>query len=60
MEISEQKGVANLLVGVFGAFRNPTAHAPKVVLAIPEQDGLDVLAIFSYVHRKLDSAQRSC
>ena len=55
-EISEQKGVANLLVGVFGAIRNPTAHAPKVVWAMPEQDALDVLAILSYVHRKLDAA----
>ena len=57
-EISEQKGVANLLVGVFGAIRNPTAHAPKVVWAMPEQDALDVLAILSYVHRKLDGASK--
>ena len=55
-EISEQKGIANLLVGVFGAIRNPTAHAPKVVWAMPEQDAIDVLGILSYVHRKLDNA----
>ena len=57
-EINEQKGIANLMVGVFGAIRNPTAHAPKVVWAMPEQDALDVLAILSYVHRKLDSASK--
>jgi uncharacterized protein (TIGR02391 family) len=57
-ELSEQKGIANLLVGVFGAIRNPTAHAPKVVWAMPEQDALDVLAILSYVHRKLDGASK--
>lgn len=57
-EVSEQKGIANLLVGIFGAIRNPTAHAPKVVWAMPEQDALDVLAILSYVHRKLDGASR--
>lgn len=53
-ELSEQRGIANLLIGVFGAIRNPTAHAPKVVWAMPEQDAIDVLGILSYVHRKLD------
>lgn len=57
-EVSEQKGIANLLVGVFGAIRNPTAHAPKVVWAMPEQDAIDVLGILSYVHRKLDGASK--
>lgn len=57
-ELSEQKGVANLLIGIFGAIRNPTAHAPKVVWAMPEQDAIDVLGILSYVHRKLDSATK--
>ena len=57
-ELSEQKGIANLLVGVFGAIRNPTAHAPKVVWAMPEQDALDVFAILSYVHRKFDGATK--
>lgn len=55
-ELSEQKGITNLLVGVFGAIRNPTAHAPRVVWAMPEQDAIDVFAILSYVHRKLDNA----
>jgi uncharacterized protein (TIGR02391 family) len=57
-ELSEQRGIANLLVGVFGAIRNPTAHAPKVVWPMPEQDAIDVLGILSYVHRKLDNASK--
>jgi uncharacterized protein (TIGR02391 family) len=55
-ELSEQKGIANLMIGVFGAIRNPTAHAPKVMWAMPEQDAIDVLGILSYIHRKLDNA----
>lgn len=53
-EISEQKGIGNILVGLFGAVRNPTAHAPKVTWPMTEQDALDVLSLVSYVHRKLD------
>ena len=55
-EVSEQKGIANLLVGLLGAVRNPTAHAPKVTWPMPEQDAMDILALISFVHRKLDVA----
>lgn len=55
-EVSEQKGIGNLLVGLFGAIRNPTAHAPKIVWVMPEQDALDMFALVSFVHRKLDAA----
>lgn len=53
-EISEQKGIANLLVGLFGAVRNPIAHAPKIPWPMPEQDAMDIFALVSFVHRKLD------
>jgi len=53
-EKSEQAGFANLLIGVFGAIRNPLAHAPKIVWPMPEQDALDILTVVSFVHRKLD------
>lgn len=53
---SEQKGLALLLKGVFGAFRNPTAHAPKLVWSLSEADALDVLSIISLLHRRLDLA----
>jgi uncharacterized protein (TIGR02391 family) len=54
-ERSEQKGFSNLLVGLFGAIRNPVAHAPKISWPMPEQDALDILTFISFVHRKLDS-----
>lgn len=33
-EQSEQKGFSNLLKGLFGTFRNTTAHAPKITWSI--------------------------
>jgi len=53
-EMSEQKGFGNILIGLFGAVRNPTAHAPKIVWTMTEQDALDILSLVSFVHRKLD------
>lgn len=55
-ERSEHRGFANLLRGLFGAFRNTTAHAPKILWPINEQDALDILTIASLLHRRLDSA----
>ncbi|MCP5421245.1 MAG: TIGR02391 family protein [Gammaproteobacteria bacterium] len=57
-EISEQKGLTNMLVGLFGAVRNPTAHAPKVRWEMTEQDALDILSLVSFVHRKLDVTRK--
>lgn len=58
-EQSEQKGFMNLLKGLFGTFRNTTAHAPKITWRIEEQDALDILSLVSLVHRRLDSATRA-
>ena len=58
-EQSEHKGFANLLRGMFGTFRNPTGHAPKIVWRVTEQDALDLLSLVSYLHRRLDSAVRT-
>ncbi len=55
-EKSEQKGFVNLLVGLFGTFRNTTAHAPKITWKIDELDALDILSMVSLVHRRLDRA----
>lgn len=55
-EQSEQKGLMNLIKGLFGTFRNVTAHAPKVKWKIEEQDALDLLTMVSYIHRRLDKA----
>lgn len=57
-EQGEQVGFANLLKGLYGTFRNPTAHEPKIEWYLSEEDALDVLSVLSYVHRKLDRAHR--
>jgi uncharacterized protein (TIGR02391 family) len=59
-ERSEQTGFMNLVIGLFGMYRNPTAHDPKVVRQaerpITELELLDLFTTLSMVHRKLDSA----
>lgn len=55
-EQSEHKGLTMLLKGMFGAFRNVTAHAPKITWPIEEQDALDLLTLASFLHRRLDCA----
>ena len=58
-EKSEQKGFAHLLVGLFGAVRNPLAHAPKTNWPMSEQDALDILTLVSLIHRKLDRTRKA-
>lgn len=53
-ERNEQRGLANIVKGVFSAFRNPEAHEPKVVWHVREDDALDLLSTLSLVHRRLD------
>ncbi len=53
---SEQTGLLNLFLGLFGAFRNVTAHGIKEDWPITEQDALDLLTLASLLHRRLDSA----
>jgi len=58
-EQSEHKGLMNLVKGLFGTFRNTTAHAPKIKWVIREQDALDMLSLASLLHRRLDEAVRT-
>ena len=51
---SEHKGFANLIKGVFGMFRNTTAHAPKIIWEINESDALDIMSTISLIHRRLE------
>lgn len=53
---SEHDGYANMLRGLFGAFRNTTAHRPKVAWPISEADALDMMSTASLLHRRLDQA----
>ena len=55
-EKSEQTGFMNLVKGLFGMFRNTTAHAPKITWKIEEQDALDILSMTSMIHRRLELA----
>ena len=43
-QIGEQKGFANLLKGLYGTFRNPTAHEAKINWKMSELDALDILS----------------
>jgi uncharacterized protein (TIGR02391 family) len=56
-EESEHKGFSNLIKGMFGMFRNTTAHAPKIQWSIDEHDALDCLTLASLIHRKLDKCK---
>jgi uncharacterized protein (TIGR02391 family) len=58
-ERSEHIGLMNLIKGIFGTFRNPTAHAPRIEWKISEQDALDLLTMLSFLHRRLDDAVRT-
>jgi uncharacterized protein (TIGR02391 family) len=55
-EQSEHKGLAMLVKGMFGTFRNTTAHAPKIHRTIDLDDALDLLTLASMLHRRLDAA----
>jgi uncharacterized protein (TIGR02391 family) len=55
-ERSEQTGIATLMKGLFGTFRNPTAHAPKILWATSRTEALDMLTLTSMLHRRLDAA----
>jgi uncharacterized protein (TIGR02391 family) len=58
-DVSEHRGFANLLRGIFGTFRNPPAHTPRAdeEWTITETDALDLFSMLSYVHRRLDEAR---
>ncbi|MFA5833909.1 MAG: TIGR02391 family protein [Bacteroidota bacterium] len=58
-EEAEQKGFSNLLKGLFGTFRNPTAHAAKIQWSIEKDDALDLLSLVSYAHRRIDKAKKT-
>jgi uncharacterized protein (TIGR02391 family) len=55
-EENEHKGFAMLMKGMFSAFRNTTAHTPKIKWPITEDDALDMMTLASMIHRRLDKA----
>lgn len=55
-EWSEQRGFANLVKGMFGMFRNPPAHAPKIGWAVNKEDAEEVFTLLSLIHKRIDAA----
>ncbi|MGV3766799.1 MAG: TIGR02391 family protein [Chitinophagaceae bacterium] len=53
---SEHIGLGNLIKGIFGLIRNPTAHEPKITFVITEEEALDILNTISFIHKKLDKS----
>ena len=53
-ERMEQRGFSSLLKGIYGTFRNPTAHEARIKWPMTKDDAEDILSIVSLVHRKLD------
>lgn len=58
-EKDEQSGLANLVKGMVGLYRNPTAHDPRLSRSISEDELVEVLNLVSMVHRRLDEARRT-
>lgn len=58
-ERDEQTGLGNLLKGMVGLYRNPTAHDPRLSREISDEELLEVLTMVSMVHRRLDTALRA-
>lgn len=55
-ERAEQRGFSSLLKGIYGTFRNPTAHEARIKWHMTKEDAEDILSIVSLVHRKLDNS----
>lgn len=56
--LSEQAGFANLVIGLMGLYRNPTAHVPKITRTVTDDELHEAFSTFSMVHRRLDDAKR--
>ncbi len=53
---NEQSGFANLVTGLLGLYRGPTAHDPRLHRAVSDEELLEALTAMSMVHRRLDGA----
>ena len=53
---SEQAGFANVVLGLMGLYRNPTAHEPRIRRNVSDDELLEALTTLSMAHRRLDHA----
>lgn len=52
----EHRGFSDILQGLNALVRNPKTHTPKVNANFSEQDAIEIFALISYCHRRLDNA----
>lgn len=52
---SERSGFANLVTGLLGLYRNPTAHDPRLTRTVSDEELLEALTTISMVHRRFDA-----
>lgn len=57
-ELSEFKGLKELLEAIFHLARNPEAHTPKINWKVDETKALDILTLISFAHKYLDECHR--
>ena len=57
-EVSEFKGLKELLEAIFHLARNPEAHTPKINWRVDESKALDILTLISFAHKYLDECRR--
>lgn len=55
-ERDEQEGIKFLCMGLMSAVRNPQAHEPELNWPMSREDALDVLALISFLFRKLETS----
>lgn len=55
-ERDEQTGLANIIKGLSGMFRNPVAHDPRLHRTVSDDELLELLTTLSMIHRRLDAA----
>ena len=53
-EKDEQKGFSEILQGLNSMVRNPQSHIERVDANFSEQEAIEIFALISYCHRKLD------
>lgn len=56
-ERDEQKGFCNLVKGVFGMFRNTTAHEARIHWIMDKEDAEDLFSLLSLIHRRIDKGR---
>ena len=60
IDLSEFKGIGNLIRALIQMVRNPSAHNPRLSVDVELIDCLEILTIVSRIHRYLDRAFASC